>query len=97
MLIAVAMTTAGCLLLYLSHPNQSWRAAPLAVRPWRWLASGLLLLGLISGWLLIQPVAAVFFWMMLIMLWLGLLPLCALLPGSAGYRAGQQRWEKQRR
>lgn len=94
-MMAILLTALACLLFYLGHVNQGWRQRPAR----GWLVAGLLLWGLalLCWWQAMQAVAAVFGWLVLSMLCLGLWPLFSLLPVSAGYQAGHQRRQRHNR
>ncbi|MCL4182471.1 MAG: hypothetical protein KJ011_03395 [Burkholderiaceae bacterium] len=58
--LALALTIAGCVCLYLASPNQKWRAQPLPGRP-ALVAGGLLLTAGLVAWIAaLRPLAGLF-------------------------------------
>lgn len=80
----LVLTLAGCLLLFLTHPNQRWLHKPLTVMPWRWLGVAFVLAGLFSAVSYLPVNAALFAWLVIMMLVIGLLPFAALLKEDGG-------------
>ncbi len=79
MLMFIALTLAGCVLLYLSHSNQQWLQRPLSIRPWRWLGVAAVLSGLLLSASYLPVNSALFAWLVIMILCIGLLPFAALL------------------
>ncbi len=77
--LALAITCAACLLLYLSHVNQRWLLHPLAAIPWRWLGWILCLIAPFFWSYSLQTSTAVFAWLVAVMLFFGVLPFAVLL------------------
>jgi len=78
------MTLLGCVLLYLSHPNQRFLAKPLPVISGRWPGVALVLAGLLVAVSYLPVNAAMFAWLVIMMLVIGLLPFAFLLKPEAG-------------
>ena len=57
------MTLLGCVLLYLSHPNQRWLARPLPVIGGRWSGLVLVITGLLVAISYLPVNAALFAWL----------------------------------
>lgn len=78
-LILILGSVLACLLLYLSNKQQAVLAQALPKRPWRSLAYGLSL-GCLLGWLsLFTFSSAIFTWLALFMLLIGLVPFLSLI------------------
>ncbi|MAS26022.1 MAG: hypothetical protein CMI08_13455 [Oceanospirillaceae bacterium] len=82
------MTLLGCVLLYLSHPNQRWLARPLPVIGGRWSGLVLVITGLLVAISYLPVNAALFAWLVMMMLVIGLLPFAFLLKPDAGDHTG---------
>lgn len=77
-LIFLLSTLLACLLFYLTNKQQKLFASSLPKRPWRLLAYGVAFVSLI-GWLsLFTLSAAIFIWLALMMLLMGLVPFISL-------------------
>lgn len=77
-LIFLLSTLLACLLFYLTNKQQKLFASSLPKRPWRLLAYGVAFVSLI-GWLsLFTLSAAIFIWLALLMLLMGLMPFISL-------------------
>ncbi|AUD58064.1 hypothetical protein Q4Q54_20640 [Shewanella sp. SP2S2-4] len=77
-LIFLLSTLLACLLFYLTNKQQKLFASSLPKRPWRLLAYGVAFVSLI-GWLsLFTLSAAIFIWLALLMLLMGLVPFISL-------------------
>ena len=77
-LIFLLSTLLACLLFYLTNKQQKLFASSLPKRPWRLLAYGVAFVSLI-GWLsLFTLSAAIFIWLALLMLFMGLVPFISL-------------------
>ncbi|WP_430461766.1 hypothetical protein ACQUQU_02980 [Thalassolituus sp. LLYu03] len=85
-LLFLAMTLAGCVVLYLSHPNQRWLVLPLRSLLWRWAGLALLIGGLLAAVSYLPVNAALFAWLVIMMLVIGLLPFASLLIIDRGRR-----------
>lgn len=72
--ICFAAAGLGCVLLYLGHPNQRWLKQPLSQQYGMWLASAVLLGALVLAGYSMSTATALFAWMALLMLLLGVLP-----------------------
>lgn len=58
--LALALTIAGCVCLYLASPNQKWRSRPLPRTP-LWGVSSLLLAAGLAAWIAeLRPLAGFF-------------------------------------
>ncbi len=79
MMLFLFMTIGGCVLLYLSHRNQQWIQQRLAVLPLRLTGVLLALGGAFSAAGYLPVNAAMFAWLVLMMLVIGLLPFASLL------------------
>ncbi|MFT4047569.1 MAG: hypothetical protein QM661_12865 [Solimonas sp.] len=66
-------------LLYLTHPQQRWRARPLPVRPWRALGALLLIAAFAAGASVYAPLTLAFAGIALLMLVWAALPFASLL------------------
>ena len=73
-LLALSLTWAGCVCLYLSSPHQRWRSTPWPARPARSAGAALLLLSLLAFGHRMQATAAAFAFVTCVML------SCALQP-----------------
>ncbi|WP_221797485.1 hypothetical protein [Oceanobacter mangrovi] len=77
-ILLASLTAAAAAMFYLTLANQRWLSAPLAGR-WRSLAQAVLLLLLVAWVWLMEPLAAVLSWLVVLMLVVGLLPALTLL------------------
>jgi hypothetical protein len=58
--LALALTIAGCVCFYLANPNQKWRSQPFSRAP-LWAASSLLLAAGLAVWIAaLRPLAGFF-------------------------------------
>ncbi|MAD45299.1 MAG: hypothetical protein CMH98_09855 [Oceanospirillaceae bacterium] len=80
----ILMTLLGCVLLYLSHPNQRWLSKPLPVVSGRWPGVVLVFAGLLVAVSYLPVNAALFAWLVIMMLIIGLLPFAFLLKPESG-------------
>ncbi|MYM95249.1 hypothetical protein [Duganella vulcania] len=83
-MLALLLTVAACVLLYLSHRHQGWLRQPLPAWPARASGAGLLLLALACGLSYYSPLTAVCAWLMVQMLAFSTLPLLSLLRRGHG-------------
>lgn len=79
-----ALTVLGCVLLYLSHRNQRWLARPLPAFPWRLAGVVAVFTGLLVSVSYLPVNSALFAWLVLMMLMIGLLPFAPLLKPEGG-------------
>lgn len=79
MMLFLSLTLAGCVLLYLSHRNQQWFAQRFPVLPLRIAGVVMALGGAFAAASYLPVNAAMFAWLVLMMLVIGLLPFVSLL------------------
>ncbi|WP_417763429.1 hypothetical protein [Shewanella sp.] len=68
----------GVALLYLSSKHQALLPQAIAVAPWRYLAYMLLLCSLCGWHIVLTPAAAFFWWLLVLSMMFGTLPLISL-------------------
>ena len=73
--LSVLITLLGSVLFYLTFRHQQWRNTPLPPRLWRIVAAALILAGTCGWGMIIDPLAALFVQLTLLMVFLGLIPL----------------------
>ncbi|MFZ6875167.1 hypothetical protein ACO0LF_24135 [Undibacterium sp. Di27W] len=78
-ILFLLLTVLGSTLLYLSHRHQGWLAQALPVKPWRTIASLMIMMALACGWQVYSPTTTIFAWLVISMLVLSLLPFLSLL------------------
>lgn len=79
--LALALTIAGCVCLYLASPNQKWLARALTGRPVH-VAGGLLLAAGLAAWIaVLRPLAGFFVALHVAMVCFFVLPYSAALRG----------------
>lgn len=83
MLLFLLLTLAGCILFYLTHPHQNWLKTSLKPAPWRLIAAAAVLGGLLAAVSYLPVNAALFAWLVIMMLVIGLLPFAPLLKSNS--------------
>ena len=78
-ILFLILTLATAILLYLSHRHQAWLTKSLPAKPVLAIASPIMALGLYCGWQAFSIATAIFAWLVITMLVLGLLPFFSLL------------------
>lgn len=78
----IGLTTTGCIFLYLSHKNQNWLKKSVKNLYWKWLGGLLLFTGLITALTYLPINSAIFSWLAVIILVIGLLPFVPLIKWS---------------
>lgn len=73
------LTLTASVLMYLSHRHQAWLTKALPAKPVLVIASLLMALALYCGWQAFSIATAIFAWLVITMLFLGLLPFFSLL------------------
>ncbi|MGE4340602.1 MAG: hypothetical protein AB7E55_32330 [Pigmentiphaga sp.] len=77
--LALVLTIAGCVCLYLASPNQKWRSRPLPRTP-LWAAGSLLLAAGLAAWIAaLRPLAGFFVTLHVAMVCLFVFPYSAAL------------------
>ncbi|PXX39658.1 hypothetical protein [Undibacterium pigrum] len=78
-ILFLLLTLAASVLLYLSHRHQAWLTKALPATPVLAVASLLMAMALYCGWQAFSIATAIFAWLVITMLVLGLLPFFSLL------------------
>lgn len=78
-ILFLLLTLAASVLLYLSHRHQAWLIKALPAKPVLVIVSLLMALALYCGWQAFSIATAIFAWLVITMLVLGLLPFFSLL------------------
>lgn len=77
-IVCFLLTILGAVLFYLTHPNQRWLSKALSQPVWRYLSYVLFMSGLLGASWVVSASAALFSWMVMVMLVLGVLPFATI-------------------